>query len=140
MKGYYDITGDGGSDILAQVADHPEDRRNQERAGDRGADPGQSHEIVSECGRTARRHLLFQNELAHQVAATAAPFHRPVETDPALLANLLVPDLHEFGIVLGDGIRKVLVEESANFVAERLIFGREIEVHQIPLSAATRSQ
>ena len=98
---------------------------------DRGADPGQAHEVGTQRGRAAGRHLLLQYELSDQIAAAAAPFPRPVEADPAFRPHLPIPFAHKGRILVGRGIGKVRVEERTDLFAEGLLFGREVEIHQI---------
>ena len=78
---------------------------------DGGADPLEAHHAEAERRSAGLRHLLLEDDLLHDAAATAAVLVRPAEADPALLADGLEPVTEEAGVFAGV-LREVLAMKS----------------------------
>ncbi len=109
---------------------------------ERGSDPGEPHVAEAQHRRLHARHLFFQDHLLADRAAAAADLARPIEADPALCVEVLVPFeerrqvVHAFfGVhrILPRALREMIADEGAYLGAECFLFLAVSEVHWIPL-------
>ena len=102
---------------------------------DRGADQSQA-ESVRHRRRLGARHLFPENGLLHQRRAAAAIFLRPRNGGPAAFMELSLPGpqvrerlLERLLAPLGPILGNVGAEPRAQFVAELLFLGIQIQIH-----------
>ena len=99
-------------------------------------------DALADLGAAAAGERLVEEVLVDAVALLAAPFLRPGDAEPALLADLRhertpLGDVGDLGHVLAGDVEHdrvvVGIQERLDLIAERELLGREIEVHRGPL-------